>query len=215
MENMNIILGTIIRPKSVLALIYIAAMFILCARACLGQDGARQTDGAFNYSLYKSQSNTFLFSFAYPSDWNVNDENAPDSNNLVFSIVMPGSGFSFQNRFSAAIILMVSPTKERGGLLSGIDEKAGLYLRSGEKVLLNESVLVGGVNGYEVVTQRTTGLVSPSEQASVQSVDVTNHRILLEKDGYIYNIDLAANSNDYQLYRPVIEEIKRTFKFSK
>jgi hypothetical protein len=174
----------------------------LCALAlslflCASADCAKDHIDYFNYS---SKSDIFEFSFNYPANWKVNGESEPREGYLVLTFVLPVYELSFETDYRAAIVFLISPTRDNGGVVRDFRQKARLYEGAGEVLFKSEEV----IDGHGAVELATVVKKVRGKEKNSGGFEAVNHRILTEKDGFIYNINLSVNEQNYEEYKEII-----------
>jgi len=189
--------------------ICILLLFFAASRTCATAEAATAKSA---YNLYKSDNGKFKFSFEYPPNWVVTDEILTNNkNSLILSIYLPDPQGEDEKRFAASIFLWIMPTKDIGGRYQDVTEKADTYLRGDAAVVLNKKAIISDAEGYEIMTKRATKFAQGPD--NMQNNEIINHRILVEKDKYIYNLNLSYRASDGDKFEPIFQRLMDTFEF--
>ncbi len=184
------------------------------------------------YTIYKN--NKFQFSFKYPKDWELkeyhfkpNRNNQADPHGMGMSVnilrpIGPKEG-------PLELSLYIVPTKETGSGFSTVDEYAAFTIKGRgtqkTKMLSDIKTTLAGLKAreitilYDTLIPRRLQAAGPTKEGRVVEewviIKKQKRWIIIEKDGYFYDLQFEANKDDYSKYIKVYEDAKETFNFVK
>lgn len=164
-----------------------------------------------NYDKFTSTNPRFDFSFLYPSDWQVREVKGEDYDEVF--ILGPRNR---EDTYSLALIVRVTPTREKGGQYTGLGELIADYLARSERSTKFQEISraygsLAGVKAMEIEIGYTIPL--PINTLNPKDTPIVERRIFLQKGGYFYEAIYRAVEEDYFTYLEAFKNMMRTFEF--
>lgn len=193
-----------IKPSFIILMV----IFFVCVPWIIGCQGEEMT-----YTTYTDTDHGV--SFDYPANWQKGelDKLASDFYRDGVEITFKGPPESVAGIGYTALTLTVTPSSKNGGELSDLKdyfEKTILARGYGDyKVESKEEItLSSGDKGYEATVSYDT--FRPMRSIERQKIPTKDTWLVIEKNGYFYDLEFTASAKDYGTYLEAYRKAKDT-----
>ena len=162
------------------------------------------------YLIYYSTNKKMPFSLFYPEEWFVQEEVLQRDGTLTFSIREPDSEIGTEG-FLSGFRLRASPTQD-------IDDKVKDFIEfyedfEGFQIVSDTETTIDGYKAREIRISYKDWL--PFEAPRQKEYEITETRVFVLKDKYIYRLNFGAVGEDAVRYQEIFQRMKESFKFNR